>query len=45
MIQNRNRLMDIENKFMVTTGEEMGEGGEEGGRQFRNLRLADTLYY
>ena len=44
-LQNRNILTNIENKLMVTKGKEMGEGGEEEGRQFRNLRLADTLYY
>ena len=34
-MQNRNRLTDIENQFMVT----------EGGGQIRNMGLTDTNYY
>ena len=44
-LQNRNILTNTENKPMVTKEEEMGEGGEEGGGQFRSLGSADTLYH
>ena len=40
-LQNRNRLIDIENKLMVTKGESWGGG--EG--KIRNLGLTYTYYY
>ena len=36
---NRNRITDIENKFMVT------KGGKRGNGQIRSLKLTDTHYY
>ena len=35
-LQNRNSIIDIENKFMFTKGEKWGEG------QIRRLELTDT---
>ena len=43
-LQNRNTHKHRKQTYGYQ-GEEMGEGGEEGGGQFRNLGLADTLYY
>ena len=37
-LQNRNKLLDIENKFMVTKG-------EWRGGIIRSLRLTDIHYY
>ena len=39
-MQNRNRLTDIKNKFVITKGER--EGGEG---QIQGMGLTDTNYY